>query len=246
MMNQMYQRGEDGLRSRQYNTRTFVHETSYDSYCLQQEVPAHLRDHRQLMGSQLRILGVTDIPFNTKISFVTKEGKTIDNFGDLVDIYQKDIAANIIDSFNKLIEEMGLDSEDEGEIADKLSELLKQEISKDARYGADLQTACMLNEQGKFVIPLNDPIQSTRIQQLLHSIIKSRINKQKVPGGPVVQASCYGLEQKYNIRFEGKNGETLKTFNEYNGTREQYDAYLKKNMAKLKYFECAMPVPSEE
>lgn len=228
-----------------YN-ENYVHTFYYKDYAVQQEVPAHLRDHRQLMGSQLRILGVTDIPFNTKISFITKEGKTITEFGDLVDIYQKDIAANIIDSFNKLIEEMGLDSEDEGEIAEKLSELLKQEIGKDARYGTDLQTACMLNEQGKFVIPLNDPIQSTRIQQLLHSIIKSRINKQKVPGGPVVQASCYGLEQKYNIRFEGENGEILKTFNEYNGTREQYDAYLKKNMAKLKYFECAMPVPSEE
>ena len=201
-----------------YNSN-YVHTFSYEDYAIQQEVPAHLRDHHQLMGSQQRILNITDMPFDKKINFKTKDGKIIDNFGELIDLYQIDIAANIIDSFNTLMKDMGLDTDDEGVATEKLSQLLKEEIKKDARYGPDLRRACML-DNGKFVIPLNDPIQSTRIQQLLHSIIKSRINKQKVPGGPVVQTSCYGMEESYKIVFE-KDGVTLK------------------------YFECAMPVPSE-
>jgi putative AlgH/UPF0301 family transcriptional regulator len=48
---------------------------------------------------------------------------------------------------------------------------------KDQRFGGDLLFACELNKDGEFNIPLNDPIQSVRIQQLLNSIIKSRINK---------------------------------------------------------------------
>ena len=101
-----------------------------------------------------------------------------------------------------------------------LSNVLKGEIKKDQRYGADLLYACSINPTtGTFNIPLSDPIQSLRIQQLLHSIIKSRINKQETSGGPVVQTSCYGLSDNLHIIWE--NGH-------------------------IKYYECYMPIPSEE
>ena len=67
-----------------------------------------------------------------------------------------------------------------------LSEILKREILSSPRYGIDMLLACSLNADGEFNIPLGDPIQSRRIEQLINSIIKNRINKQKIAGGPVV------------------------------------------------------------
>jgi hypothetical protein len=37
--------------------------------------------------------------------------------------------------------------------------------------------SCLLDENGKFMLPLGDPIQSKRIEQLINSIVKNRINK---------------------------------------------------------------------
>ena len=230
-----------------------VYEFDYEDYAVQQEVPAHLMDHSQLMGSQMRILGISDMPKDTKVNFVNRAGETLDTAEKVIQYYQSLIAKNINESFDVLMEELKLDKNLPKKDRNKvLSDLLIKEIKKDARYGADLKRACELNENGDFVIPLSDPIQSTRIQQLLHSIIKSRINKQKVAGGPVVQASSWGIDKKFRIRWKGETTKygkqvdyTLKSKDDFK-TEEEYITYLKDRLKSLDYFECAMPVPSAE
>lgn len=234
----------------EYNEQ-YVHTISFEDYGIQQEVPAHLVDHEQLMGSQIRILGVSDITPGTKFK-VGKDTNEIDNI-QLVSEYQNLIAENIRDSFNQLIKDFKL----KGTKKQKnkaLSELLIDAIRKDQRYGSDLITACSLNDEGEFVIPLSDPIQSIRIQQLINSIIKTRINKQKVKGGPVVQASSFGLSEDLNIRFKDKKGNLIPTIDEYAKSKKktkeevkgEYDKYVKDNQASIAYFECYMPIPSSE
>lgn len=199
-----------------YNDQ-FVHTISFEDYGIQQEVPAHLVDHSQLMGSQVRILSISDITEGTK--FDVRGEELTDT--QLKEEYQNLIAENIRDSFNQLIEDFKLKgTKKEKNIA--ISKLLKEAIQKDQRYGADLLRACSLNSKGEFTIPLSDPIQSIRIQQLINSIIKSRINKQKVKGGPVVQASMYGLSDELEIVWKDKD------------------------KGIIDYFECYMPVPSKE
>ena len=61
MMNRIFMRDNEGHMTKEYNTRTFVHETSYDSYCLQQEVPAHFDNHHQSQGSQERMIIPSDL-----------------------------------------------------------------------------------------------------------------------------------------------------------------------------------------
>lgn len=247
----------------------YVHTFSYKDYAIQQEVPAHMRDHRQLMGSQERILNISDMPFDTPFEFATsvfldgqKGRKVFDKAGDVINRYQELVAANIDESYKELMEEFGLDkNKPECERNKIVSKLLLSEMSKDARYGADLRRACMIDQNtGKFIIPLSDPIQSMRIQQLIHSIIKSRINKQRVAGGPVVQASSWGLSEKLNIRWKGEkndtednrnasnNRNTLDSRDEFKPSKKYptYEEYLAAKFKKLAYFECAAPVPSEK
>ena len=197
-----------------YNDQV-VHTISFEDYGIQQEVPAHFSDHEQLMGSQIRILSVSDITPNTSFNV---NGETLTD-KELVNEYQSLIAENIRESFDLLIKEFNL----KGTRKEKnraLSDLLIKTILKDQRYGSDLLRACSLDANGEFNIPPSDPIHSNRIQQLLNSIIKNRINKQKISGGPVVQASSFGLAEDLKI-----------VYNE-DGT--------------IKYFECYLPIPSEE
>lgn len=227
-----------------YNDQ-YIHTIPFEDYGIQQEVPAHLIDHNQLMGSQMRILSISDITPGTIFKIGDREMKD----AELVDTYQKLIADNVRDSFDKLMKALKIEGT-KVERNQALSKLLTEAIQKDQRYGADLLRACSLNENGDFVIPLSDPIQSVRIQQLINSIIKSRINKQTIKGGPVVQASVFGLSDDLNIRWKDKKGNLLKTRQEFmneqgeNFTDESYSKYVQDNQDSVAYFECYMPIPS--
>ena len=159
-----------------YNEQ-YVHEIPFEDYGIQQEVPEHLVDAYQLFGSQIRKLILADITPGT-IFQVGQDGESMTK-EQLIDQYQELIAANVEESFNKLVEDLKLDNADIKVKNKAISKLLAEEIRTNSRYGPDLLIACSLNEEGDFVIPLADPSQSYRIQQLMNSIIKSRITKQK-------------------------------------------------------------------
>lgn len=208
----------------------YVHAIPFEDYGIQQEVPAHMADHYQAMGSQVRILSVSDISDGTKF-IINKEEYSKDK---LLKEYFSLIAENIKDSYEQLKKDLGLTGS-RLEQNQKLSALLQETILKDQRYGSDLLRACSLDENGEFIIPLSDPIQSTRIQQLLNSIIKSRINKQKVQGGPAVQASAFGLSDDLSIVWEDEDG-NLSTSNKFNVNKQK----------SIAYFECYAPIPSSD
>ena len=143
-----------------------------------------------------------------------------------------------------------------------LSDLLVREVQKDQRYGADLLEAVSINpETGDFNIPLSDEVQSQRIQRLLNSIIKKNINKQKIKGGPVVQASVYGASSDLKVVFADKEGKPMDDFNTYaenykkenegktfteDDIKEDYKKYLTDNQAGLSHFEIYITCPSKE
>lgn len=236
----------------------YVHTLSYLDYAIQQEVPAHLLDHKQLMGSQSRILSISDF---SPSALKQKLGKLEITTEEAIQEYQNLIAENIRESYNLLIEELNLKGSRK-EKNEALAELLYETISKDQRYGGDLLYACQIDPDSpnsEFILPINDPIQSIRVQQLLNSIIKSRINKQEVSGGPVVQATANGLSEKLNIRFKDKNGNILLTYREFcqsnnliyepNKISESYKLfsdYVVKNQGSFAYFECLLSVPNSE
>lgn len=240
-----------------YNDQ-FVHTIPFEDYGIQQEVPAHLVDHMQAMGSQVRILSISDISEGARFQVHNQKG-TWDR-EHLIGRYQELHAQNIIESFEELARDLNLKDKNGKLITNRklrnkaLSEIMIDAIKKDQRYGADLMRACSLDKNGEFIVPPNDPIQSQRIQQLINSIIKSRINKQKVQGGPVVQASVFGMSDDLHIVFKDKNGKLLiPRSRKNNESDEEYQKYLQgfheeasKNQSSLAYMEVYMPIPSEE
>lgn len=231
------------IKTGKYN-QTYVQELPFEDYCLQQEVPEHFKNHEQVHGSQLRYIVVSELA--TKDSFGNDatyevEGKKV-SADEFKSEYEQTIADNIEDSISDLESALGLQSTNTKDRNIALSKILQREILSSPRYGIDLLQACSVDENGRFRIPLGDPIQSKRVEQLINSIIKNRVNKQEIAGGPVVQVTNFGTSRELNIRFKDKNGNLLKTRKEFKGTDEEFKQYLKENQGGIAYFEVFAPI----
>ena len=240
-----------------YNTDTYVYEVPFENYAIQQEVPEHFKNHYQAHGSQIRYIIPTDL------ESVDSEGNavTYDYFdrgerkkltaNEFKAEYERNIAENIDASIEELAEQLGIGNEflskKDRNIA--LSEVLLNEIFSSPRYGAELAAACTVNsETGEFNIPLGDPIQSKRIEQLINSIVKNRINKQEIAGGPVVQVTNFGTSKELNIRFNSKDGGLLMTRAEFekSGREGSFEDYIRDNQAGIAYYEVFAPIFANE
>ena len=280
----IYKLDDQGNPSVEYNTDTYVHEGEYEDYCLQQEVPEHFKDHSQAHGSQIRMIIPSDLDFyknpngdrtaeDNQVYYEwtepdgTKKKLKADEFRKE---YEKTIADNIRESIDLLSQELHINSNDKKERNIALSKILQREILSSPRYGIDLIQACSIDkETGEFRIPKGDPIQAKRIEQLINSIIKNRVNKQKIAGGPIVQVTNFGTSRQLHIRFNDKNGGLLMTREEYEQNPQKkkmsqtdkfnarygkktasgnmtYEEYVKQNQAGIAYFEVFVPIWSNE
>lgn len=249
-------------------SQTYVHELPFEDYCLQQEVPEHFKNHEQVHGSQLRYIVVSELATNDSFgndATYEVEGRKV-SADEFKAEYEQTIADNIEDSISELESTLGLNSNSTKDRNIALSKILQREILSSPRYGVDLLQACSVDENGRFRIPLGDPIQSKRVEQLINSIIKNRINKQEIAGGPVVQVTNFGTSRELNIRFKDKNGGLLMTraeyeknpikkelsqtdkFNaKYKGLKTSestmsYEDYIKENQGGIAYFEVFAPI----
>ena len=236
-----------------YNS-TFVHEIPFEDYCLQQEVPEHFKEHEQAHGSQIRYIISSDLENvdylgnEVRYTFMDKGKEKSLTADEFKKEYENNIAENIYESIEELSTELGIGniniSRKDRNIA--LAKILQREILSSPRYGVDLLQACSVDADGNFRIPLGDPIQSKRVEQLINSIIKNRVNKQTIAGGPVVQVTNFGTSKELNIRFKDKEGNLLQTRKEFNGTDAEYRNYIKENQAGIAYFEVFAPIYSNE
>lgn len=219
-----------------------VHKVSYEDYGIQTATPEHAIDAVQLVGTQIRKLITADISDDTIIEVngkkMTKE--------EWLDLYNAINTENILQAFadvDKIFKDLK-----------KVEEILLEEIRGNQRYGMDMMRACTLDENNNFNIPLFDPVQSQRVQTLLNSVIKSRITKQKIRGGALIQVSDYGLTDQLSIVFKDKSGNPL-NYELYkkkypNATRESYEEFVKNAQKEgelsIMYLECYMPAYSRE
>ena len=188
-----------------------VHKVSYEDYGIQTATPEHAIDAVQLVGTQIRKLITADIAPDTVIEV---DGKKMTK-QEWLDLYNAINTENILQAFAD-VDEIFKDRK-------KVEKILLEEIRGNQRYGMDMMRSCTLDENGNFNIPLFDPVQSQRVQTLLNSVIKSRITKQKIRGGALIQVSDYGLTDELHVVFEGEG----------------------KNK-RIKYLECYMPAYSRD
>lgn len=274
LQHNLYSRDANGVVTG-YNS-TYVHEIPFEDYCIQQEVPEHFKDHAQQHGSQIRMITPSDLlsvdTYGNPVTY-NVEGREL-SAKEFREEYENTIADNIQQSINEVFKELHLDAANPVEKNIVLSRILQDEILSSPRYSLDMYLACSLNPvTGEFRIPLGDPIQANRIEQLLNSIIKKRVNEQKIAGGPVVQVSNFGTSRRLNIRFKDKNGNLLMTRAEYekNPIKKEmsqtdkfnarykrggaqsstnntvsYEDYIKENQGGIAYFEVFAPIFNEE
>ena len=227
-----------------------------EDYTTQQSVPEHFMHGSLQWGSQIRALMPSDLETNYDGQPVVYEytdpstGETIQKSAEEIRKDWEENTKKMVDlSVEELRKELGLV---EGmSIADSnvlISKILQREILSNPRYGVDLLLACSVDAEGNFRIPLGDPIQSKRVEQLLNSIIKNRINKQKVAGGTLVEVTNFGTSKRLNIRFKDKNDATgkklLDTRAEYlakGHTQKEFEDYVKENQGGIAYYECYAP-----
>ena len=226
-----------------------------EDYSIQQEVPAHFRDHQQVEGSQERAIIPSDLPSvdanGNPVTFAT--GYNIDGIStghmsskEFAREWEETHALNIEESIEMIIQELQLDSLSKKDRNLAIARLLQREIlANPNRYGTDLLIACSLNDNYDFRVPLGDPIQSKRVEQLLNSVVKNRINKQTIAGGPIVQVSNFGMSRRLSIVFNGKDGKPLRKRKE-GETEAEYKKYIVDNQAGIAYMECMAPAYTKE
>lgn len=237
----------DGKPVTAYN-RTSVKHLSYENYCMQQSVPEHFLDHSQLEGSQQRALIPSDL------ATVDAEGNTVlYKVGDkemtaseLKEKYDRLHAENIQKGINEVEELFMLKDSTPQQRKEALSKLLVEQFLRDGRYSGDMLYMVTLNEEtGDFPVSLEDPSIRTQVEQAINSIIKSRVNKLKMKGGPLVQMSNFGMSTELKIKFRDKTGNPLTSRADFKGTDEQYIEYLRENQGGIDHFEVIAPAYTE-
>ena len=182
---------EDG-----YNT-SVVHSIPYKDYVVQTPTPEHLFDASSIYGSQYRNLILSDISDDMEI---TINGKTFKG-KEIKDFYNSLIIENLLEDFRNI--RGYFDS-----IQDLQKELLSM-VKGNPKYGRDMLNALQIVkrningvEREVFNLPLHNPSTTTKIQELVNSIFKNHITKQKIKGGKATLASNFGFTRDLKILRE--------------------------------------------
>lgn len=234
----------------------YVHISSFEDYMIQQELPAHFKDHYQAFPSQARYLSITDLlsSFNGN-EVLFKVGDKEYTVEELQKEWENTWSEEVDYGISKLIKDLGItdkngnfNSKEERNIM--LSKVLVEALLGSNKMNLETLQALMPDENGNFTMPIDDPVLATTIMPLLFSEIKSRVNKQTAAGGPVVQVTSFGASKKLNIRFKDKSGKLLLTRESWEKQKDKkdstYEDYLRKNQAGIAYMEVYATVPSEE
>lgn len=194
----------------------YVHSLKYRDFRIQTNVPAHI-NASNLFGTQIRKIIMTGINKNGDYSgYLGGAGRV--NLGDglvglngnrLIQFYNQLITANIIEGyrdFEKAINSM-----------DKVSKALIQNVIANSRENeANIMAYCLTGD-GQFLVPLYELGIEHNTSQALISLFKKMVNKQRIQGGSLVQASAWGITKieegskdygdlNWHTVGEGKNG----------------------------------------
>lgn len=180
-----------------------VHEIPYSAWGKQVENPEHFQDHTQGMGSQQRILTVSDIP-DDAILIIDGKKYTKEEF---LNKYFNNIAKDMRNGIDNVSKKLKLKG-NRLERNKALSELLQKAVVKDAKYTDALRKAFTLNENGEFDIPLGDPTIADKFFSTLFSLVKKNVNLEEFQGGPVVQMSVFGMVDDLHMKYKYPDSKT--------------------------------------
>lgn len=229
----------------------YVKVTPFEDYMIQQELPPHFKDHYQSFPTQARYLAITDLlsNFNGEEVLFTIGDKSY-TVKELQQEWEKVWKEEVDYGTDKLLKELAITSGNKAERNVRLSKLLVNSLLDSSKMNMETFESILVDENGEFQMPIDDPALATTVMPLIFSAVKSRVNKQTASGGPIVQVSSFGTSKKLNIRFKDKSGKLLPTRegweNSKNKSHESYDDFIKENQAGVAYMEVYASVPSDE
>ena len=207
----------------------YVQEFDFRDWGKQQNNPAHMQDNESGIGSQVRILSVSDLPENFQLPKSMQGMRKWGIYKGLSDkqIFLKHYFELLDEDFRRGIEDvkqqLGINGDekfiDEAtgkqrwiSSDEKLAQLVQDAIAKDTKYSYELYKAFTLVEEQKeglpikrFAYSIGDPSVSDKAFSVIFSLIKKKVNNEVLPGGPVVQVAPYGMsEELHLINNEGE------------------------------------------
>ena len=195
------------------NSKEIVKETSYSDYMIQTRLPAHFADQSMRYPTQFRQMIPASIPsFYYDVNGKRQETKiqvgdrllTVQEFSDAWDSCFADLVQDGIDD---VIEEFGLSyGRNSIERNTRLSAFLINQLLASDSFSLEALEALTLDENGDFYMPIDDTSSQSSAQKLILSAVRNRINRQKVPGGALVQVANYRGSQDLHIIVNEKTG----------------------------------------
>ena len=177
-----------------------IHELPYKDYCIQQPNPEHLFDTTAVFGSQFRNLIVSDMPDDPNFR-VNVNGKLLTK-QQVLDLYNSCTVENLLEDFEEVKRKVTN--------IEALQKTLIDTVKGNPKYGRDMLDALQIVEitnpithkkEKVFNIPLDDPLITTQIQEIVTSVFKNGITKQHIKGASCVLVSDFGLTKELNILY---------------------------------------------
>jgi hypothetical protein len=176
-----------------------VHALPYERYVVQQPSKEHLFDVDVIFGSQFRNLITADLPENITIKLT--DDITLKGAKEVKSVYQALLIQNLMDGYKDVLDEFSS--------IEKLQKVLLQTIEGNPKYGREFKDALAIVDTpyGKtFNIPLNSPTVAMKMQEILCSIVKKSVTKQKIKGGTATLVSNVGYTNELEIKRDPKTG----------------------------------------
>ena len=217
-----------------------VHTVSYEDWGISTATPEHSIDVIDSIKTQIRKLVTADMP-NDPDFRIEVNGKKLTK-QEWLDLYDSITVENLLQAF--------IGTNNIFQSKKEIEKILQEELRGNPRYGMNMIKACTLDENGEFTMPFYD----SKIQSVLFSIIKSRITKQKMRGGSLIQVSAHGRTEDLHIVFKDKDGNSL-SWEIYKkqhprASRKEYENFVNEARNKgdlaIQYFECYMPAYTRE
>ena len=182
-----------------------VHTIPFDNYYQAQPTPEHHIDAEATFGSQARNIAVADLPddFQLTLNVAGDKKVTLKGRDAVVNFYYELLDENLIEDF------FG-DGKNKGGLKEvfaskeNLMKAVTDIVRGNPKYGKDFVEALKLDSDGNFTISPNSPTMFTLMQELVTSLFKNRITRQKINGAALIQAAGIGLDEKLRLVKDSK------------------------------------------
>lgn len=202
--NAIYTKDENG---RTIETPGVIKSIPTEDYCITMSTSSeHLVDSETIYGTQFNTLIVADLTDDTVIKLGKKEYKG----NQIKEFYHSLKIENLLDDFEAVKDIFKSPKQ-------LVKEILKR-IDSNAKYNKGIKDAIKLVQKKdpvtgsmrtSFAIPLNNPTMKDQLQEIVLSIFKNRITKQKIKGGTAYLVSDIGFTDELQIAYKtNANGDT--------------------------------------